>query len=339
MKQIRLKFVGMGAGYNITNNIFVNAIKDKYEIIYDDENPDYIICSMSGRPFEYLKYCGVRIFYSGENVSPDFNYVDYAVGFDKLRYGDRFCRNPKILGVGCREQLPRLSERPKFTLDSVKQREGFCNFIYSHDRDDYKRREIFNLLNGYKRVDSLGTYLNNMTDGTCVSMANKLDYQKNYKFTIAFDSVDLDGFITEKIADGFLAGTIPIYLGDPSVCEIYNRDAFINCADYSSFNEVLDRVIYLDQNDEAYLQMLNEPVYAKDFNPEKMFDDFDMFINNIFEQSYENAFRRCSGPSIDVCGALCQYESHLRFYSEIYDNLFVRLLRKCMKIISKNRGE
>ena len=76
MKQIRLKFVGMGAGYNITNNIFVNAIKDKYEIIYDDETPEYIICSMSGRPFEYLKYRGVRIFYSGENVSPDFNYVD-----------------------------------------------------------------------------------------------------------------------------------------------------------------------------------------------------------------------------------------------------------------------
>ena len=34
MKQVRIKFVGMGAGYDIKDNIFVNAIRNKYEIIY-----------------------------------------------------------------------------------------------------------------------------------------------------------------------------------------------------------------------------------------------------------------------------------------------------------------
>ena len=331
MKQVRIKFVGMGAGYDIKDNIFVNAIRNKYEIIYDDVNPEYIICSMSGRPFEYLGYSGVRIFYSGENISPDFNYVDYAIGYDKLVYSDRFCRNPKILGVGKKDDLAALLVHPKLTKENLKDKKGFCNFIYSHDRDDYKRKKIFEVLNNYKRVDSLGTYLNNMEDGLHVSMENKLQYQEKYKFTIAFDSVDLDGFVTEKIADSFIARTIPIYLGDPSICDIYNKKAFINCSEYSNLEEVLQRVIYLDQNDKEYLDMINEPVYAEGFDPMQMFDNFNNFINNIFAQEQEKAYRRPMGPSKDICGALCQYENHLKFYSKIYDNVLVRILHKIKK--------
>lgn len=331
MKKIKVKFVGMGSGYNERNNIFVNVLKEHYDLIYEENEPDYIICSMSGRPYEYLNYDGIRIFYSGENVSPDFNYVDYAIGFDKMVYGDRFCRNPKILGVGSKEQLIALTNREKFTVDDLKEKSYFCNFIYSHDRDDYKRKAIFDLLNTYKRVDSLGTYLNNMQDGFCVSMQEKVQIQKKYKFTIAFDSVDLDGFVTEKIADGFIARTIPIYMGNPTIFEIYNKNAFINCSDYDSLDNVLKKVIYLDQNEEEYLRMLNEPVYAKEFEPENLFENFETFINNIFGQPYRQAFRRCFGPSKDVKGVLWQYEKHLKFYNSIYDNLWVRLLRKIKK--------
>ena len=37
-----------------------------------------------------LQYKGVRIFVSGENVSPNFLISDYAMTFDRLEFGDRY---------------------------------------------------------------------------------------------------------------------------------------------------------------------------------------------------------------------------------------------------------
>ena len=58
------------------------------------------------------------------------------------------------------------------------------------------------------------------------SVKNKIDYLSNYKFSIAMENSDGDGYLSEKIVDSFLAGTIPIYYGD------YILDEFINPKSY-----------------------------------------------------------------------------------------------------------
>lgn len=35
------------------------------------------------------KYDCIKIFFTGEEQSPDFNIADYAVGYDDIRFGDR----------------------------------------------------------------------------------------------------------------------------------------------------------------------------------------------------------------------------------------------------------
>ncbi|MFR1060543.1 MAG: glycosyltransferase family 10 domain-containing protein [Enterocloster sp.] len=87
---------------------------------------------------------------------------------------------------------------------------------------------------------------------------DKRNFLQQYKFTIAFENVALEGSLTsEKLYDPIHAYSIPIYWGDPNVAERFNKEAFINCNDYDNdLDKVVKRVIELDQDDEAYMYML-----------------------------------------------------------------------------------
>lgn len=290
-------FVGFANNFNIYNNEFINAVSSKYKVVIDNENPRYVFCSVWGKPYEYLKYKGIRIFYSGENIGPDFNYVDYAICYNRdMHYEDRFFRELPFYGrkVGASK------------LQNLNEKISFCNFIYSHERDDEGRKIFFEKLSKYKRVDSMGTYLNNMPDGFTVTRMNKIAETRKYKFSIAFESIDMSGFITEKISDAFDAKTIPIYMGDPHVDEIFNREAFINVNDYPDFDAVIEKIIELDNDDEKYLEMVNKPVFNPSFDNMSKLEEMQEFVLHIFEQDYNKAFRRAEGPSKFVKGKLAE---------------------------------
>lgn len=62
-------------------------LKERFEVV-QCEDPDYII--YSGFGYEHLHYDCIRIFFTGECQTPDFNECDYAIGVDKYEdYGSR----------------------------------------------------------------------------------------------------------------------------------------------------------------------------------------------------------------------------------------------------------
>ena len=160
--------------------------------------------------------------------------------------------------------------------------------------------------------------------GSVVSQEMKLEFLKTYKFTIAVESCCLEGFITEKILHAFATQSIPIYFGDPSVKKDFNGKAFINCSDYADFDEVLSKVIELDQDNDKYLQMLREPVFSKHYIENKR-KELESFLLNIFEQRKEDAYRRPRGPrgGVVVC-----HEKRLKLYNNLYKNSVIRFIKK-----------
>ena len=88
---IKLKFVDFFSGFNKQDDEFLDVLKERYEVVQCDD-PDYII--YSGFGYEHLHYDCIRIFYTGECQTPDFNECDYAIGFDRLQFGDRYMRVP-----------------------------------------------------------------------------------------------------------------------------------------------------------------------------------------------------------------------------------------------------
>jgi hypothetical protein len=124
-------------------------------------------------------------------------------------------------------------------------------------------------------------------------VANKFDLQVKTKFTIAFENSSSNGYTTEKILQAFSAQTVPIYWGNPKVSEDFNPASFINCHDYTSFEEVIARVKELDNDDELFLKMLQTPIH----NGDKTHYDFyteqiGAFLHSIVTVDKSYAFRR-----------------------------------------------
>lgn len=266
-KKVKINFVDFWNNFNPRDNFLYNILSENFEISLSDD-PDFLFFSVFGH--KHLKYNCVKIFYTGENQAPDFNITDYAIGFEKMDFGDRYLRFPYCYLESSDFKLMETKHLAK-NID-IKER-GFCSFVYSNNNSSDDRELMLQALNGYKQVSSGGRYKNNV--GGPVNDKNA--FQSRFKFSIAFENCSHDGYITEKLIQSFAAGTVPIYWGDPSVDEMFNEDSFINVRKFSSLNDVVEEVKRIDNDDEAYLAMIAAPALR---NPER--------------DSLDNAFRRLS---------------------------------------------
>ena len=56
---------------------------------------------------------------------------------------------------------------------------------------------------------------------------------------------------------------------------------------------MVDKIRELDQDDEKYLEMLHQPILVDPEYPRKLDEELEAFILHIFEQPYDQAYRRC----------------------------------------------
>lgn len=205
----------------------------------------------------------VRIFWSGENSIPDFESYDWLFTYNL----DDVVQHPRHL-----RRPPWHPDVPKSARPQYESKERFCNFIYS--RSFPLRERFFDLLSKYKKIDAPGASRNNSAplgghDSALQSRYQSKDWQEDklsairpYKFTIAFENTSHPGYVTEKIYHPMLVGSIPIYWGNPVVGRDYNTRSFLNAHDYYSLEELVERVIQVDQDDSLYQALLVEPYYS-----------------------------------------------------------------------------
>jgi len=88
-----------------------------------------------------------------------------------------------------------------------------------------------------------------------------IETMKHYKFSLVMENEVLSGYITEKIIQGFLASTIPIYYGTTEIFDLFNRDAFVfwDIAQTGG-GGALDVIIDLAKDEIKYMDMLRKPV-------------------------------------------------------------------------------
>jgi len=325
MKTIKIFFTDFSSDFVIKDDFFYKLLSQNYEITLNHENPDYLIYSCYG--FDYLNYDCVKIFYTAENIRPDFNLCDYAIGFDKVCFADRYMRFPNYARYG--EQFKGITKKERISLNS---KPDFCNFVYSNAKADPKRDEIFYLLSKYKKVDSAGRHLNNMSmkAGDRFATAwreSKVEFQRRYKFSIAFENSSAPGYTTEKIMHAFAANTVPIYWGNPDIASEFNPKAFINCHAYSNFDQVVERIVQMDSDDELYLQTVNEPCFIDGKIPYELSEDAILtFFRAIFEQPLNSAHRR------PLYGTTLAYEKDMKLSAAVIKkrNFFIALYNRLL---------
>ena len=226
---------------------------------------------------------------SGENLVPNFNKCDYAISYNPITFGDRHFEYHSYMYTEI--LFGPWDFHPK--LDRNLTKRGFCSFIYTDHKkglDGVKMREKFyRMLKKYKKIDSPGRVFHNIdlphvnkteeTKGIEQWRLDKHAFIKDRKFVIAFENTRADGYTTEKLPDALRQHTIPIYFGNPNVGKIYNKKAFIDVSDYASLEDVVKKVIELDNDDDAYMAMLNEPPFVMDnYVPTSDLQDYLVYI-------------------------------------------------------------
>lgn len=272
---IKIWFTDFWEHFNVYDNYFTKILSKHFDIEITSDHPDFLIYSWGARDYFNFKNC-VRIFYTGENIRPDFTVCDYSISFDYDSYDGRNLRLPLYVMYGDVNQL-LLEKDPEKLLNNKSK---FCNFIYSNNRA-IERNKIFELLSKYKKIDSGGKVLNNI--GYLVE--NKLDFIKDYKFTIAFENSSYPGYTTEKIFEPMLVDSLPIYWGNQNVKTDFNTKSFINVHEYDNLEDVVERIIEIDTNDGLYLDYMMQPYFENNkTNKFAREENITAFFENIFSE-------------------------------------------------------
>jgi len=79
---------------------------------------------------------------------------------------------------------------------------------------------------------------------------------------LSFESCSLPGFTTEKIFEPLLVNSIPVYWGNEEIGSDFNTKSFVNCNAYESLDKVIERIIELDTNEDAYQVVMEETPFV-----------------------------------------------------------------------------
>lgn len=223
---INIRYINFFAGFddeNCRRNVLMDLC-DEYDFVFGDP-PDILLIGCYGQELPQPSKA-IRIGYYTENEAPDLVNFDYFFGCEYPEHvaDSRYCKRiygpppPDRLFAGCSHPEREFGQKTKF-----------CNFIYSNPIP-YRER-FFDDLQRYRPITAPGRSRNNCFDLASRAASDwrreKLNYMRQFKFTIAFENSRRIGYASEKLYDALLADTVPIYWGDPCVARIVNPDALV----------------------------------------------------------------------------------------------------------------
>lgn len=258
---LKVQFTDFWPGFNPLNNSFYFLLKNYFDVEISD-TPDVLFFSCFNTNF--LKFRCPRIFYTGENIRPDFRFCDFAITFDYLELKRHF-RLPLYRRWFSESDLTK--DRGVHSI--MGQERGFCSFVVSNARESEERIRFFHALSEAKQVASGGKYANNIGG----PVPDKRAFIRNYKFNIAFENSSYPGYTTEKIAEAWVEGCIPIYWGNPRIEEEINPDCFINVGKFSSHHEAIEYILEVDTSEELYIKYLEAPFFRNNVIPDELRDE------------------------------------------------------------------
>lgn len=253
---LRVNFCDFWATF-VPNEFWIYRLLSKeFDLIVDAEDPQLLIFCDYG--VDHLRYRCHKIYYSHENRRPNIALADHSFSFHGTIGPHHYFSN--LIEEEFFESIRSHVSSPGVRAFQENPKTRFCNFVYSNPAAR-ERITFCQLLMRYKRVDCPGKVLNNHPpfDSHGYTYEKKIAFISNYRFTIAFENESAFNYTTEKILHPLIAGSIPIYWGNPRVAELFNPEAFINCHDFDSFESVVKHVRLVNGSPERISQFRNAP--------------------------------------------------------------------------------
>ena len=199
---------------------------------------------------------------------------------------DRYFKRSYFIGLSFNFNNRYFKLIRKKVLNSHK-RAKFCAAVITNTYwTDYFRLEFIEQLNKYKPVDMGGKYKNNVG-----KIKNKIKFLSSYKFSIAMENTEGNGYLSEKIFQSFISGTIPIYYGDYMMDEYINQKSLILIRGKKDMFEKIEYIKKIDNIDELYKKILREDIFINNYFKDKIENERIKFLYHIFDQDKKAAKR------------------------------------------------
>ncbi|WP_379967858.1 glycosyltransferase family 10 domain-containing protein [Epilithonimonas sp. UC225_85] len=209
-----------------------------------------------------------KIFFTGENIDnadhPSYLFKKYHLKNHDLSLGFSFLDDEKYLRfpLWILYMIPANAsfEDIKTLINSYnnpnhrlnKNRQNFCSNISRADNNGI-RKTIIDLLNPIETVKCAGSFLKNTNDLQEKFGDDKIEYLKTFKFNICPENSNTNGYVTEKLFEAIISGSIPIYWGSDNKPDpkIINQDAVL-FFDPENPQVLFDKVNLLWNDEKAY---------------------------------------------------------------------------------------
>lgn len=149
---------------------------------------------------------------------------------------------------------------PKTTPSIFVPTKNVCAVISNGSSS--RRNEILDKINERIAIEYAGSFRNNVPkiQNNDYASTQLIELYSHYKFVVCFENTVEGTYITEKIVNGFLSGSIPLYFGTDKVFDYFNKDRFLYVNE-ASLEEAVQRMEEIMQNNDLYLQVVNQPVF------------------------------------------------------------------------------
>lgn len=278
---MKLAFADFWDQFNPQNNFFTDLFKKIFpEISIVNQAPDILIYSCFGHTHHYVdRNKTKKIYYTGENLRPNFNECDLSLTFDFETYNGKNFRLPLWMlqidwfnkkNYGNPEYvLPYEQINTNNFINTPKTK--FCVAVFNTDSPH--RFDTVRKLSEYKKVDCWGKPHGNWFYGE----SGKYKVISEYKFSICYENTIYPGYYTEKLFHAKCGGTVPLYWADPNIIKDFNKKSFINLYDFDSdVDALIEYVKFVDNTPAVYNQYRTEPL----FNEQPSLNKIEEFLKN-----------------------------------------------------------
>lgn len=209
-----------------------------------------------------------KVFFTGENVNRYRHFKDLGLPFVDLSMSFEHLNNHNYLRFPLwimylfapEDDEQTIREKVKKINTFHPKKTDFASLIARNESPQGLRKEIMDALNTIAPVKAAGRLYHNDDRLWQVYDNKKIEYLKQFRFSICPENSNAPGYVTEKLFEAFLAGTIPIYWGDNNQPELQsvNQNAVIFWTPKGDNSKALSLIRQLQENPKLYDEFVHQ---------------------------------------------------------------------------------
>lgn len=266
---LKISYVNTWGGFDKESMFFSRILKEvdsecKFDVGYNSNDYDLVISLMPNvlnghHQIDLKNITNKKLCFTGESY-PIFDSTPHCDGYIGFDYEEDAPQNVKYMRMplyaiynldhmhryGCSsyEEL-----RNKFYTKQVNKK---YSAVISNPKNEF-RNSVLKFLVNRNLCDSGGNLYSNIGN-VGSEQTDKMNFVKNYMFGMAFENISKRGYITEKIYEVFMAGSVPYYWGAPDIeLEFNPKSYFIFDASTSEkMNESIQQMVNRLNDEESF---------------------------------------------------------------------------------------